>query len=98
MGPVDIAYETYGRMDADRSNVILNCHALTGDQYVASAHPVTGKHGWWWHLVGEGKPVDPARHFIVCANVIGSCMGTRGPDSQIGRASCRERVCQYVEI
>ncbi|MEV5032039.1 homoserine O-acetyltransferase MetX [Sphingobium sp. LMC3-1-1.1] len=81
LGPVDIAYETYGRMNADRSNVILICHALTGDQYVASEHPVTGKPGWWWRLVGEGKPVDPARHFIVCANVIGSCMGSSGPAS-----------------
>ena len=81
LGPVDIAYETYGRMNADRSNAILICHALTGDQYVASEHPVTGKPGWWWRLVGEGKPVDPARHFIVCANVIGSCMGSSGPAS-----------------
>ncbi|MDI1294900.1 MAG: homoserine O-acetyltransferase, partial [bacterium] len=69
LGPVDIAYETYGAMNADKSNVILICHALTGDQYVASDHPVTGKPGWWWRLVGAGKPVDPARHFIVCSNV-----------------------------
>jgi homoserine O-acetyltransferase len=81
LGPVDIAYETYGRMNADKSNVILICHALTGDQYVASDHPVTGKPGWWWRLVGAGKPVDPARHFIVCSNVIGSCMGSSGPAS-----------------
>ncbi|MEJ7934421.1 homoserine O-acetyltransferase [Sphingobium sp. AN558] len=81
LAPVDIAYETYGVMNADRSNVILICHALTGDQYVASDHPVTGKAGWWWRMVGPGKPVDPARHFIVCANVIGSCMGSSGPAS-----------------
>ncbi len=81
LGPVDIAYETYGAMNADRSNVILICHALTGDQYVASDHPATGKPGWWWRLVGADKPVDPARHFIVCANVIGSCMGSSGPAS-----------------
>ncbi|SCW63357.1 homoserine O-acetyltransferase [Sphingobium faniae] len=81
LGPVDIAYETYGAMNADRSNVILICHALTGDQYVASDHPLTGKPGWWWRMVGEGKPVDPARHFIVCANVIGSCLGSSGPAS-----------------
>ncbi|MGD9812103.1 MAG: homoserine O-acetyltransferase, partial [Sphingobium sp.] len=79
--PVDIAYETYGTPDADRSNAILICHALTGDQYVASRHPVTGKPGWWSRLVGEGKPIDPARHFIICANVLGSCMGSSGPAS-----------------
>jgi len=77
--PVDIAYETYGTLNADASNAILLCHALTGDQYVASEHPLTKKPGWWWRMVGEGKPVDPARHFIICSNVIGSCMGSSGP-------------------
>lgn len=79
--PVDIAYETYGTLNADRSNAILICHALTGDQYLASPHPLTGKPGWWWRMVGEGKPVDPARHFVICANVLGSCMGSSGPAS-----------------
>lgn len=79
LAPVEIAYETYGTLNADRSNAILICHALTGDQHVASNHPITGKTGWWSRLVGPGKPVDPARHFIVCANVIGSCMGSSGP-------------------
>ena len=78
-GPIDIAYETYGQPDADGGNAILICHALTGDQFVASRHPVTGKPGWWTRLVGEGLPVDPARHFIICANVLGSCMGSSGP-------------------
>jgi homoserine O-acetyltransferase len=78
---VDIAYETYGALNADASNAILICHALTGDQHVAADHPVTGKPGWWTRMVGEGKPIDPARHFIVCANVLGSCMGTSGPAS-----------------
>jgi homoserine O-acetyltransferase len=81
LAPVDIAYETYGALDADGGNAILICHALTGDQYVASDHPLTGKPGWWWRMVGPGKPIDPARHFIVCANVIGSCMGSSGPAS-----------------
>lgn len=76
LAPVDIAYETYGAMNADKSNAILICHALTMDQYVASEHPVTGRPGWWWRLVGEGKPIDPNRHFIICANVLGSCMGS----------------------
>lgn len=79
LSPVDIAYETYGRLNADRSNAILICHALTGDQHVASRHPVTGKPGWWERMVGPGKPIDPARHFIICSNVLGSCMGSSGP-------------------
>lgn len=81
LSPVDYAYETYGTLNEDRSNAILICHALTGDQYVASHHPVTGKPGWWARLVGEGLPVDPARHFILCINVLGSCMGSSGPSS-----------------
>jgi len=81
LAPVEIAYETYGSLDADRANAILICHALTGDQHVASAHPITGKPGWWARMVGPGKPIDPTRHFIVCANVLGSCMGSSGPAS-----------------
>ena len=79
LAPVTIAYETYGTLNADAANAILICHALTGDQHVASVHPVTGKPGWWVRMVGEGKPIDPARHFIICANVLGSCMGSSGP-------------------
>jgi homoserine O-acetyltransferase len=79
LAPLEIGYETYGRLNADRSNAVLICHALTGDQHVASAHPITGKPGWWTRMVGTGLPIDPARHFIVCANVLGSCMGTSGP-------------------
>jgi homoserine O-acetyltransferase/O-succinyltransferase len=79
--PVEFAYETYGELNADRSNAILICHALTGDQYLASTHPVTGKPGWWTRLVGEGRPVDPDRHCVICINVLGSCMGSSGPAS-----------------
>lgn len=81
LSPVEIGYETYGRLNRDRSNAILICHALTGDQHVASAHPITGKPGWWTRMVGVGRPIDPARHFIICANVLGSCMGSSGPAS-----------------
>ena len=79
LAPVTIAYETYGTLNAERSNAVLICHALTGDQHVASIHPATGKPGWWTRMVGEGMPIDPARHFVVCANVLGSCMGSSGP-------------------
>ncbi len=77
----EIAYETYGELNADRSNAILLCHALTGDQYVASNHPITGKPGWWERMVGPGKPIDTDRFHVICANVIGSCMGSTGPAS-----------------
>ncbi|MBO9547308.1 homoserine O-acetyltransferase [Caulobacter sp.] len=78
---LEIGYQTYGQLNVDKSNAVLICHALTGDQHVASAHPVTGKPGWWTRLIGPGKPLDPARHFIICSNVIGGCMGSTGPAS-----------------
>ncbi len=76
-----IAYQTYGELNASRSNAILVCHALTGDQYVASRNPITGKGGWWTAMIGPGKPVDTDRFFVICANVIGGCTGTTGPAS-----------------
>src|SRR5690606_28556346 len=78
---VTIAYETYGDLATDKSNAILIFHALTGDQHVASPHPITGKPGWWNRMVGPGKPIDTNRFFVICANVIGSCMGSSGPAS-----------------
>jgi homoserine O-acetyltransferase/O-succinyltransferase len=78
---VDIAYETWGRLNADCSNVILICHALTGDQFVASANPLTGRPAWWPQLVGAGKVIDTDRYFVICSNVLGGCMGTTGPAS-----------------
>ena len=77
-----MAFQTYGELNGDRSNAILLCHALTGDQYVASEHPVTGKPGWWERMVGPGKPIDTDRHHVICANVIGSCMGSSGPATE----------------
>ena len=81
LSPLEIAYKTYGSLNAEKSNAVLVCHALTGDQHVASTHPVTGKPGWWSRVVGPGLPLDPDRHFIICANVIGGCMGSTGPAS-----------------
>ena len=60
---------------------MLVCHALTGDQYVAEPHPVTGKDGWWDMVVGPGRPIDTDRYFVICANVLGGCMGSTGPRS-----------------
>jgi homoserine O-acetyltransferase/O-succinyltransferase len=79
LAPWTLAYMTYGKLNAARSNAVLVCHALTGDQFVASAHPVTGKPGWWETMVGPGKPIDTDRFFVICANVIGGCMGSSGP-------------------
>ena len=78
---VALAYESYGTLAADRSNAILIFHALTGDQYVASTHPITGKPGWWERMVGPGKPIDTDRFHVICANIIGGCMGSTGPAS-----------------
>ena len=76
-----IAYQTYGELNAAKSNLVLVCHALTGDQHVANLHPVTGKPGWWETMVGPGKPIDTNRYFVLCANVLGGCMGSTGPSS-----------------
>ncbi|WP_346031427.1 homoserine O-acetyltransferase MetX [Erythrobacter westpacificensis] len=78
---VQVAYETYGELAADKSNVVLIFHALTGDQFVAGTNPVTGKPGWWERMVGPGKPIDTNRFHVICANVIGSCLGSTGPSS-----------------
>jgi homoserine O-acetyltransferase len=79
---VQVAYETYGTLNADKSNAVLLCHALTADQFAASDHPVTGKPGWWAHLIGPGKIIDTDRYFVICSNVLGGCMGTTGPMSE----------------
>jgi homoserine O-acetyltransferase/O-succinyltransferase len=79
LAPFTIAYQTYGTLNRERSNAILICHALTGDQYAADPHPITGKPGWWSTLVGPGGVLDTDRYFLVCVNVLGGCMGTTGP-------------------
>jgi homoserine O-acetyltransferase len=81
LGPFTLAYQTYGTLNAERSNAILVCHALTGDQYTAGIHPVTGKPGWWSLMVGPGLPLDTERFFVICVNVLGGCMGSTGPKS-----------------
>jgi len=81
LSPISVAYQTYGELNADKSNAVLICHALTGDQYVASEHPVTKKPGWWETLVGPDKPIDTNRFFVICPNILGGCMGSTGPAS-----------------
>ena len=79
LAPVTVAYMTYGALNAARSNTVLVCHALSLDQFAASRNPVTGKPGWWDVMIGPGKPIDTDRYFVVCANVLGGCMGSTGP-------------------
>ncbi len=81
LSPLTIAYQTYGTLNAAKTNAILVCHALTGDQHVANDHPITGKPGWWQTMVGPGKPIDTTRYFVIASNVVGGCMGTTGPAS-----------------
>ncbi|MEZ5690382.1 MAG: homoserine O-acetyltransferase [Rickettsiales bacterium] len=76
---IPIAYQAYGKINKDKSNVVLVCHALTGDQYLCGEHPVTGRIGWWDRMVGVGKPIDTDRFFVICSNIIGGCMGSFGP-------------------
>ena len=74
-----LAYETYGTLNKNKSNAILAFHALTGDQFAAHINPITKREGWWTKLVGPGKGIDTDKYFVICANVLGGCMGTIGP-------------------
>jgi homoserine O-acetyltransferase len=78
---LEVAYNTYGRLNAERSNAILICHALSMDQHAASRNPLTGKPGWWDQVVGPGRPIDTDRFYVICSNVLGGCSGTTGPAS-----------------
>ena len=78
---VPLAVQTYGKLNADKSNAVLVFHPLTCDQYLCGTHPVTGKPGWWQTAVGAGKPIDSDKYFVICANIIGGCMGSFGPKS-----------------
>jgi homoserine O-acetyltransferase/O-succinyltransferase len=78
--PVDVAYETYGTLNASRTNAVLICHALTGNAHAAGVS-ADGQRGWWDAIVGRGKPFDPETHYIICSNFLGSCYGTTGPAS-----------------
>ena len=79
IGPITVAYRTYGTLNSQKSNAILICHALTGDHHLADPHPITGKPGWWSELVGPGRVFDTDKYFLICSNVLGGCMGTTGP-------------------
>ncbi len=81
LGPFDAAYKCWGKLNYDKSNVVLVCHALTGDHYVRGINPITGKRGWWENMIGPGRPVDTDHYYVLAINVLGSCAGTTGPSS-----------------
>lgn len=80
-GPIDVAYETYGKLNNDKSNAILVFHALTGDANAAGFHKDSKKPGWWNDMIGPGKAFDTDKYFLICSNVLGGCKGTTGPAS-----------------
>ena len=81
IAPVDIAYQTYGELNEDKSNAILILHAFSGDAHAAGISHETGKPGWWDSMIGPGKAFDTDEYFVTCANVLGGCRGTSGPGS-----------------
>jgi len=81
LAPVEVAYETYGRLNAANSNAILVLHAFSGDAHAAGISHETGKPGWWDNMIGPGKAFDTNHYFVICSNVLGGCRGTTGPAS-----------------
>lgn len=82
LGPITLAYETYGQLNADRSNAILIVHALSGDAHAAGYRTESDKEpGWWDDCIGPGKAFDTNKYFVICSNVIGGCQGSTGPSS-----------------
>ena len=80
-GPVTIAYETYGRLNKERTNAILILHALSGDSHVAGFHRGDVKPGWWDAMVGPGRAFDTDIYYVICSNILGGCQGSTGPSS-----------------
>ncbi|MFC7291597.1 homoserine O-acetyltransferase MetX [Hirschia litorea] len=81
LAPVDIAFETWGTLSPNKDNVIVVCHALTGDQFPAGSNPITERPAWWPRMIGPGLPVDTNRFYVIATNVLGGCMGSTGPAS-----------------
>lgn len=80
LGPIRLAYETYGRLNPEKNNAVLICHALSGDAHAAGVHsPADPKPGWWNNMIGPGKPFDTDKYYVICSNIIGGCKGSTGP-------------------
>src|SRR5713226_3992970 len=86
--PVSVAYQTYGELNAAKSNAILILHAFSGDAHAAGISAETGKPGWWDNMIGPGKAFDTEKYFIICSNVLGGCQGTTGPSSVNSQTGC----------
>jgi len=80
LGPLRVAYETYGQLSPERDNAVLILHALSGDAHAAGVD-ANGKLGWWDAMIGPGKGIDTNRYFVICSNCLGGCKGTTGPPS-----------------
>ena len=93
-----LAYETYGKLNANKDNAILVFHALTGDQFVTGTNPITNKEGWWVTAVGPGKAVDTDKYFVICANVIGGCMGSLGPKEPMQPPITFAQITKYLFV
>jgi homoserine O-acetyltransferase len=81
LGPITLAYETYGRLNEARTNAVMVCHALSGSSHAAGVYAGEEKPGWWDNMIGPGKAIDTDRYFVICPNIIGSCYGSTGPGS-----------------
>ncbi|MEO9174758.1 MAG: homoserine O-acetyltransferase [Gaiellales bacterium] len=81
LAPVEVAYETYGTLNAERTNAVYVCHALTGDAHAAGHHGDETRPGWWDSMIGPGKPIDTTQLYVICSNLLGGCNGTTGPSS-----------------
>src|SRR6476646_1011225 len=81
LAPVDVAYETYGELNAAKTNAIMVLHAFSGDAHAAGISAESGKPGWWDNMIGPGKAFDTNKYFVICSNVLGGCRGTTGPSS-----------------
>src|SRR4051794_26694157 len=88
LSPVEVAYETYGHLNTNRSNAILITHAFTGDAHAAGISHETGKPGWWDNMIGPGKAFDTDKYFVICTNVLGRCRGTTGPATVNPETGC----------
>jgi homoserine O-acetyltransferase/O-succinyltransferase len=88
LAPIEVAYETYGELNAAKSNAILVLHAFSGDAHAAGISHETGKPGWWDNMIGPGKAFDTNQYFVICTNVLGGCRGTTGPGSVDPKTGC----------
>ena len=94
LAPVEVAYETYGELNAAKTNAILVLHAFSGDAHAAGISPETGKPGWWDNMIGPGKAFDTNKYFVICSNVLGGCRGTTGPGLHQSRHRLPVRACR----